>query len=62
MLCTTDANAVDSLTAFGTSMDYVTDEDGFIVYEYNVPLQDVVAFIDDHKAAMTDYHACFVRG
>lgn len=58
MLHTTDTNVVDSLTAFGTTMDYLLDNDGFVVAEYNVPLELVATYIADHEAAMADWQAC----
>lgn len=56
MLATNDTNAVDSLTAFATTMDYLLDNDGFVVAEYNVALSDVADYIADHDAAMADYY------
>lgn len=45
MLNTTDTNAVDSLTAFATEMDYLLDNEGELAAEYNVPLDQVARCI-----------------
>lgn len=45
MLHTTETAAVESLTAFATSMDYLCDDDGTLLVEYNVRLSDVADFI-----------------
>lgn len=50
MLHTTDDRAIDSITAFATSMDYLLDDDGNLAVEYNVPLGLVASFIEAEES------------
>lgn len=53
MIVTNDPAAVDSLTAFDTTMDYLLDEEGELHTLYNVPLDQVakeIAREEEHRA------------
>lgn len=57
MLTTNEAALVDSLTAFGTDMDYALDDDGFLAYEYNLPLGQVMKAIVENEHCIAGYMA-----
>ena len=56
MLTTNEAALVDSLTAFGTDMDYALDDDGLLAYEYNLPLGQVLSALKANDEAMALYY------